>query len=696
MARISEGLLHGPSSTEALRHRLWFELAQALGLPELPPISLRKVRTDAAAIGVRAAEILKPSVIVARKIADDTDPSRTGTAARKLLGALPKLRSRPSEQISFSDIVAAELKTLIDGLMAADPDIGFDPEVAIAIRKGQVALATAAAAGGGWVAFAAAVGSAGFAPYIVAAKLSAVIPFVSGPALVSLLAVMINPVTVIAGTTALGYLAIKGHGSSASAVAAARVAVLLAVSGLQDQERGLAALVTDFRRCHRLSRDDLTHLSRRQYDELGERALQVEKRLKQETIPAVSIAPRAWAMPLKPDATDTAFVGALTTGDFLYHVSAVEPAVLLAIDFSRALTVDNPLDLAVHVSSLASKGAQVSIRGYTAEQLVMTKLIDQGHVVELAAGSTMPGYDLIVDGNPVQVKCGANLSLLLEHFEKYPDIPVIADIDLATKAEAAGAAWSHLVSSVDGFELEYVQAMVDRSLNAAESIGEAAVPFYAALVGGARGARRAWKGEISIEDLPPWLVVDLSIRGGLATAGHVSGAFVGFLVIGPAGALVLGPVVGIAALLGTSRIHGLVDRSIRSQWHDDVMAAAEELRTSLITAWDRRIDLILERQLQLRRAGQKTPDDLMTWLEGRTLDDAISVCESLDGFRRVSTLRSAMELLVVAATEVADPDVSKARRQLATLIEAKPSTTDSLSRIGGKFSTFVTEKLGKH
>lgn len=700
LARINEGLVNGPQATEGLRLRLWFEIASSLGLPDTLPISERRIRTNAAAMGVRASEVLSPSVVAASQSTNSTEPSSAREAARKMLRALPLLQSRRSRDVSFPDIVAAELKVLMDGLLAAGKDEILDPEVAVAIRKGQVAMAAAAGAGAGWVAFATAVGSAGFAPYIVAAQLSAFIPLVSGPALVSFLAVMINPVTVIAGTTALGYFAVKGHGSSARATAAARVAVLLAVSGMRDRDVGIATLATAFRRCKLLPRRDLSHLDPRQYADLIERASRIERRLKQVMLPEVSTAPGAWGRPVESsagfDIAGTSLVGALTAADMLYHAAAIDPDVLLAIDFSRTLAIENSLDLAVHIASFASKGAQVSIRGYTAEQLVMARLVEQGHVVELAAGSTMPGYDLILDGNPVQVKCGANLSLLEEHFSRYPNIPVIADVDLARKAEAAGASWSHLVTSVDGFDLDYVQSIVDRSLDAAESLGESTVPFYSMVVGGARGARKAWKGEIAFEELPPWLIVDLSIRGGLVGAGQVGGAFVGLLVVGPAGALVLGPVAGIAALLGTTKVHGIVDRAIRNDWYSDVMMAAENLRLFLVRACERRIDLVLKRQLRMRKASLKTPPELMAWLDRRILDDAISIWESLEDLRKTSTLRGAMELMVVASVQgIADPEVTNSRKLLASLIEAKPSTMDSVSVVGGKVAAFIQQKLEK-
>lgn len=702
LARISTEFLNGPRSTDALRTQLWLELAQALGLPDRLPLSTRNIRSAAAAMAVRAAEILKPSVMAARHAAAEAESRTTSRLGRKMLQALPKLRTGPSGEISFPDIVAEELMALMQGLREADLSGAVDSDVAAAIRKGQAAVSTAALSGGSWIAFATAVGSAGFAPYILAAQLSALIPFVSGPALVSFLAVLSNPVTVVAGTAALGYWAVKGRRVSAREIAAARIAVLLAVRGLQDQDGGLDALVTVFRGSHRLSELDLSYLSRRARDGLIDRARRVELRLGGGMPPAQSAAPGPWGRPIAEKTgpavfEDAALVGALTAGDMLYHVAAIDPAVLMAADFSRTLDLDSPLDLATHVASFASMGAQVAVRGYTAEQLVMGRLIEDGHVVELAANSTMPGYDLLVDGNPVQVKCGKSLSLLREHFSKYPDTPVIADADLAAMAAASGEPWAHLVTSVEGFDLDYVTSILDRSLDAADALGESMVPVYAMAVGTARTATKAWKGEIPVEDLPAWLIFDLTIRGGLSSVGQVGGSFVGLLAIGPAGALVLGPALGVAALFGTRHLHDLLDQVIRSPWHAAVMDAAERMRRALLKACDRQLDMVVERRARLRQSGQTVPDDLMTWLDRRMADDVIYVWETLDGYEEVSTLRGAMELMIHASViGMADPEVLSARKHLASLIETKPSTAGSLRQVGGRLASLAQTKLRRN
>ena len=102
------------------------------------------------------------------------------------------------------------------------------------------------AAGGAYGTFGGAVAVSGFAPYILAAQASAFIPLVSGPALVSLLAVLTNPLVIIATVGVVGYRL----GLSATQQAARQVATyvisLLACDGIGRTRRSLERLVASF------------------------------------------------------------------------------------------------------------------------------------------------------------------------------------------------------------------------------------------------------------------------------------------------------------------------------------------------------------------------------------------------------------------------------------------------------------------
>jgi hypothetical protein len=601
--------------------------------------------------------------------------------------------------VTFPDVVAHELMAMMASLAKAESRGDLDPEVAAAIRKGQHAISASVLAGGGWAALATAISSTGFAPYIAAAKLSAVIPFVTGPTLASLLFVMINPVTVVAGSAAIGYWAIRGRASAAREVAAARVAILLAVRG-QGAEHGTAALLNALRDLHRMSDQDLHHLDATQRMAVRLQAGTIVNSLSSEIPAAVWAAPGIWGTQIASDQAtnrqDAALVAGLTAGDMLYHAAAVDPGVLAAADFSRVTELDTPIDLAVQVASFASQGARVSLRGYSAEQLVMAQLIEGGHDVMLAEGATTPGHDLVVDGIPVQVKCGSSISLLHDHFTKYPDIPVIADNDLAAQAQALGEPWASMVTTTSDLDLVHVQSLVDQSLQAAEGLADVSVPIYAIVIGGARAAHKAWTGQIPVEDLPAWLIIDLTLRGVLAGAGQAGGAVVGLVVLGPAGALILGPIAGAAALLGTGQAHDLLDRGIRSEWRADVLEAAQDLHTALLNATNRQLRALTLRLERLRNAGTKLPHQVFDWLEARMADDLIAVIEKRESMPLPSSVRAAMELLVRAsATGVIDPDVLRTRHRLAMCLAAKPSTTAAGRELGSKIGEAVLGLAGR-
>lgn len=696
---FANDLMGGPLSTDALRAWLWLGIKHGLGLPDLYPLSTRGLEEEAAAVAVRASEILAPAVENARQNSADTDLSIADRAGRQLLRRATGARRRARASMTFPDVVAHEVMVMMDSLAAASNRGELDPEVAAAIHKGQQAISAAVLAGGGWAALASAIGAAGFAPYIAAAQLSAVIPFVAGPTLTSLLFVMINPVTVIAGSTALGYWAISGRAGAAREVAAARVAILLAVRG-QGAENGVTTLVNSFRRLHRMPDTELRHLNSEQLKAVRGHAGTIVATLSTDIPPASGKAPGLWsariAVEQGTDRQDTALVAGLTAGDMLYHAAAIDPTVVAAADFSRVANFDTPLDLAVHVANIASQGAQVALRGYSAEQLVMAQLIEDGHDVILPESAATPGYDLIVDGTPVQVKCGTSISLLHDHFAKYPDIPVIADNALAAQAHVSHEPWAPMVTTTSGFDLDNVQGLVDRSLEAAAGLADVPVPLYATIIGGARAAHKAWTGQISVEDLPAWLFIDLTIRGSLAGAGQSGGAILGLVVLGPAGALILGPVAGVVALLGTGRAHDLLDRGIRNEWRAEALEIARELQTALLTAAARQITALTRRLERLRTTGSALPNELFIWLEARMADDLIAAVEARDRILSPSNLRVAVELLVKAsAVDMIDPSVLRARYKLARCLAAKPSTTGAAKELGAKVSEAVRGRAGR-
>jgi hypothetical protein len=539
MTSRAKELFASTASIAALRHRLWLALVDALEVEGATPLSTRRLHRLTAALGVQAAKVLSPELLADEQGGWLSRTTRKVKAVRQ--DGLSALFAPP---LSFPDVVAREFASIFEVLGKQDANrSGLDPKAAEALRQGRASAIALAAAGGGWAGLAAVVSGAGFAPYILAAHASAVLPFVGGSTAISFLTVAVNPVTLLAGLAGSGFL-LAHFGRRARGAVAARAAVLLALRGLEDQRDGIAALVSAFRRAAR----DGNHADKA----LATRLSAVERRLGRPLPDAAGAPPGRWAQASRGahdlDSVAAAATGVLCAGDMMFHAAAIDPKVLAAADFSRTAHVSDPFAFAAHAGDWASRGAEIGLRGYAAERVVLARLIEDGHDASIAPDSNTPGFDLIVDGAPVQVKCGLSLDLLRTHFAKYPDIPVIADAELAAKAAASGAEWASMVATVDGFALDQVEAMTAEALDAAGDLADPAVAFFALSVGAARGAFEVWRGEIPLSDLPAWLALDGAVRATLTGVGAKAGAVVGLVAIGPAGAVILGPMIGAAAL----------------------------------------------------------------------------------------------------------------------------------------------------
>lgn len=682
---------NGVAPTEALRHKLWFELTTALGIGPVLPLSSRKMRETAAAIGVKSAELLSPAVHTRQ--AAERAAANGESWGERLCNNLAETVNNPKSLFtsatvfSFPDIVGSEALAMLEGLKAQGISDQLDPEIQRAIEAGQGKAGLAAAAGGGWLIFAGVVQAAGFAPYILAAQISAFIPFIGGPAAVSLLAVLVNPVTLFAGLAALGYVGVMGKANQVRRLAAARVAVILALRGMLQEGEGVASLVTDFRRLTGLGPEALAHLTKEERASIRRRIARMEKRLLRALPPAVAVPPGVWANPVNIRTTadaDLLAAGTLTLGDMLYHALAIDPKVLAAANFSRTLEIGDPIDFAANIGALLTEGARTSLRGYTAEQIVLARFVDQGHAVELPVASNTPGYDLLIDGVPVQVKCGMSLSNLTEHFEKYPDIPVVANSELAAQVGKLAPEHQALVSSFDGFDLPAVQEILDDAVAGGLGLSDVEVPIFAVLVGAGRGAYRAWKGDIPVEDLPAWLVIDLTIRGGLAAGGKVAGGYLGLLFVGPAGGIILAPLLGVAALAGTEGTRGILEKVVFRDWHASVLNKSDTLHRALQNALQRRSDALFTRARDIAAGTSLLSGDIASWAIARATDDAIAVEELLADLPKPKDLNGVLALVYLAARSTpTDAMVSRAKVAVVEELGRKPLLgTAMLGKVG--------------
>ncbi len=701
--------------TGLLRHRLWCRLQDGFGIAYSLPLSTRSARKESVKLSHKVSEKLSPSYSSLSK-----DAPRSKRVLDWAKRKAPFFGSQ--ENLEFRKIVEIEATKLFGALLGEDvldektksrlkdeirdkfediPTDLKDEELREAISSGDWKIVGTILAGGSLGGLALAVELAGFSAYILAAKASAIIPLVGGKTMVSLLAVLAAPASL--GIAAIaGWFALSGVSSSVKLAVAARITVLLALKGFADREKGFTNILNDFRAIDMLAPSVLSHLSPKQREIMAAR----EKRIEELTGHAVSNAPGPppppWdSHPGKEDAEsvekflssdgrpehhgfDMAATATLTAGDFLYTIWSIDPMVVKAADFSRSEDIGNVFEFAAFaerwekMSASGAQGLENSLQGYTAEQLVLTRLVEDGHVVKLAEVSNAPGFDILVDGEPFQIKCGGqdNISLLSEHFEKYDNISVIANTELAEAAE--GKPWADQVFTVEDFDLETVRGMMSGALDAGVGIDDIPVPVYAAIVGVARNLQDLKNGHMGLSDLPGEIAVDVAIRGSLALVGAKAGAVAGIVIFGPAGAVILPYVGGVASLGFVPKVRGAADKVLLRDWSEEVVDIAASLQKDALYALDRRIDH-LKRDLTTLH----DPNFIESWLSSRKLDDIIASAEQRVDIESqiLSTASDASCLLgKVVAARLFDPSIRKTQSALMEKLREKPKTSKVLRK----------------
>jgi hypothetical protein len=689
----------------ALRIRLWVKIAEALGLDPVLPLSPRRANSIGASVAYKAAAIM------AAPINDESTDNQT--AFQKAWRTMKSLGGRQHQDFAFLVAAQAELiarvvaEAAMSGELSEDQQCELDDRIREHIRAlppelqdestrkalasgDKAALALIAT---GTTAFSIGVGVnlAGFSAYILAAQASAFIPFMSGPAVVSTLFMLANPLFSIPAVVGIGYLANRhvngGHASKLAAISA----VHLALRGLTAERGGLAVVLNDFRKA---TEADFSSLSDEILNENLSRAAAVAKTTGRHLPTAMgdldirsSNADRRGALldgvlsRTRGDVGEVAAVTALTTGDILYNAVSIDPMALAAADFSRSEDIGDIFQFSAFaerigsMNSAAVVGAGNNLRGYVSEQLVAARLTEIGHVVSFPETSNNAGFDLTVDGVPFQVKCLQSLDGLRQHFLKYPEMPVYANSELADAVSNSGAEWAKLVFYVDGFDRDVADLIMTTSMEAGEALGDLNVPYFAMVVSSARNLHRVWRGRMPLSDLPFSVVMDASVKGGLSAAGALSGQVIGLLAFGPAGALVLGSVGGVGALFGSGWTRDQATRLLSSEWLSELDVVTEQFRTSVLTVVGSKIAMLRDKQALIPDAASEIND----WIESRFEDDIVALGETAHDLETVIPILSqpAKARALLAAMDAAKVHPLSIEAELTALLKvlnSEPST----------------------
>lgn len=298
---------------------------------------------------------------------------------------------------------------------------------------------------------------------------------------------------------------------------------------------------------------------------------------------------------------DAAYAG-LTLGDFLYNYIRIDPEVVRGVEFARAADVDGVLSFAhfantkADLSGVSLDGLHSQLQGYVAEQIAAHHLIAQGHDVLFPATANNPGWDIMVDGHPFQVKCLTDPGGVLEHLHRYPDIPVIVNADLAHQVG------NHAGVYVDS-ELHHdaIRQATEDSLDRGRDMADFEIPWLSLGVSGAFNLYYMIKNGTDIKAMLTCTATDTFGRVLGGTTGNYAGAAAGLLLFGPAGAIVVGAIGAIGGAGVGRRLVVLGRGSLVAEEAASVRGAVRSVAETAIgampakiQAWTNKSELMLD------------------------------------------------------------------------------------------------------
>jgi len=280
----------------------------------------------------------------------------------------------------------------------------------------------------------------------------------------------------------------------------------------------------------------------------------------------LSVAQRRGLRAVLPQLADLepAMAGAIA-GYSAYQVAwsleHLDPEVLAALRFAAGRDLATYNELAAYVrdhfatlTEAAREGALARLTGFAGEQEVAAHLSAAGLRVAFPAEPNNPGYDLLVDGTPVQVKNTVAPSVLNEHLARYPHVPVITNVENQAYAAAhPGVTVDPLLSHAE------VKAEAADTLDALENLDGlgAHLPVVTALVAGIREGRLLLRKDTDLWSAAKNVGVDVGTVGAGAALGAKAGLLLGGAFLGPLGA-------GVAGILGA--LYGSIMGRKASGW----------------------------------------------------------------------------------------------------------------------------------
>ncbi len=283
-------------------------------------------------------------------------------------------------------------------------------------------------------------------------------------------------------------------------------------------------------------------------------------------------------------------ITSLTIGDLIYDMSRIDPLVIESIDFARKDNIADMFSLAYfsETINIENVGNISQLKGYVAERLIAQQLQSQGYEVEFPELSNQAGYDLIVNGEKFQVKCGESESLVNAHFEKYPDIPVFVNEELGEFFIN-----NDKVFSIEGIRNDEITQLTINNLENANEILDYEIPLITVAIVSGKNIFSLLQNKTNIENAISETLKESSTRilGGLVGSKLL---MIGGLIWMPAAGVVgglVGSIIGsqysyvyLSKLIQSSKILkeeiDNIDNAIKNIMQKSILIAEANLETS--------------------------------------------------------------------------------------------------------------------
>lgn len=309
----------------------------------------------------------------------------------------------------------------------------------------------------------------------------------------------------------------------------------------------------------------------------------------------------------------TAAITGLSMGDFLYDYLQIDPTVIEGVDFARSEELSSVFSFAQFSSNidLESTGDISQMQGYVAEVLLAMELTEKGHEVSFPDTSNQAGWDLLVDGQPFQVKNLSDPSGIYSHLQTYPDIPVYVNADLAERFSD-----HDMVYASNNVHHEEVVAMTRDSLAAGQELTDFEIPLFTALVSTAVNVRHFMNKESDITHTIGNILTDTASRSAAGYAGQFAGAAAGSLLFGPAGVVVFSAGGAFAGVAQGGKLSALIKKQFAKEelirYRKDLTVLIDRVSTEIPTKKERRNAkwLAMHKQLRLNDAPKDVMDDM--------------------------------------------------------------------------------------